>query len=114
MPSGVVNLWQGWPVGLAGGPTFNIGPYMSTYANSELDGPEDPTYCKRWMHHLRYNVCGGNEDTLKYLLNWNDRPLAPRPNIHSACARWWAGLRKDLHDRALHGVFRAARHDLRR
>ena len=71
--SEILNLWQGWPLGLSPGwaeVRLTVdGPAPVT--NSLLDGPEMPSgYCDIFLDHMLNNMCAGDDDVFTYLLGW--------------------------------------------
>lgn len=65
--SNYFNLWTGW----------GVKPLSGSVAHNGLR-------CRRFLHHLKYNVCRGNKQHFRYLLTWAadmfQRPLA-KPGV---------------------------------
>lgn len=72
-PEGVLNLWRGWPTGLQPGwDATRVTPTgLVPERNDIFDGPEMPLgYCDMFLEHMLDNMCGGDQETFKYLLAW--------------------------------------------
>lgn len=83
-PREVFNLWAGLPPGLIANETFyeitgalyrqhadDPGYRITGCRDADFDGEEMPQgFCDRFIDHLFYVVCNGNEEVYRYFLGW--------------------------------------------